>query len=59
MGHNDYETTSIYADYAPDPAQGARYAAQAFAEDTAGAVSRFDTDGDRPPGPDGASGPPR
>jgi integrase len=30
MGHSDYRTTSIYADYAPDPSQGARYAARAF-----------------------------
>jgi integrase len=30
MGHSDYRTTSIYADYAPDPSQGARYAAKAF-----------------------------
>ena len=28
MGHSDYRTTSIYADYAPDPSQGAHYAAQ-------------------------------
>ena len=30
MGHSDYRTTSIYADYAPDPTQGAMYAAKAF-----------------------------
>lgn len=30
MGHTDYRTTSIYADYAPDPTGGARYAALAF-----------------------------
>ena len=30
MGHSDYRTTSIYADYAPDPSRGARYAAIAF-----------------------------
>jgi integrase len=30
MGHQDYKTTSIYADYAPDPSQGAHYAARAF-----------------------------
>jgi integrase len=30
MGHADYRTTSIYADYAPDPSGGARYAAIAF-----------------------------
>lgn len=32
MGHRDYKTTSIYADYAPDPAQGARWAEAAFPE---------------------------
>jgi integrase len=31
MGHRDYKTTSIYADYAPDPSQGAAYARRAFA----------------------------
>jgi integrase len=30
MGHSDYRTTSIYADYAPDSSQGAHYAARAF-----------------------------
>jgi integrase len=30
MGHRDYKTTSIYADYAPDPSQGARWAEAAF-----------------------------
>lgn len=30
MGHSDYRTTSMYADYAPDPTQGAQYAAKAF-----------------------------
>jgi integrase len=30
MGHSDYRTTSIYADYAPDPSQGAYRAARAF-----------------------------
>ena len=30
MGHSDYRTTSIYSDYAPDPSQGAYYAAKAF-----------------------------
>jgi integrase len=30
MGHRDYKTTSIYADYAPDPSQGAAYAEKAF-----------------------------
>ncbi|MEZ5077220.1 MAG: site-specific integrase [Solirubrobacterales bacterium] len=35
MGHSDYKTTEIYADYAPDPVQGARWAEAAFAEDEA------------------------
>lgn len=33
-GHRDYKTTSIYADYAPDPSQGAAYARQAFSGST-------------------------
>ena len=31
LGHNDYRTTSIYADYAPDATQGASWAERAFA----------------------------
>jgi integrase len=30
MGHADYKTTLIYADYAPDPAQGVKFAEAAF-----------------------------
>jgi integrase len=30
MGHRNYATTEIYADYAPDPSQGAAYAQRAF-----------------------------
>ena len=30
LGHSDYRTTLIYADYALDPHQGARYAEFAF-----------------------------
>lgn len=30
MGHSDYKTTLIYADYAPDPAGGARFVERAF-----------------------------
>ncbi len=30
LGHTDYRTTLIYADYALDPHQGARYAEMAF-----------------------------
>lgn len=33
MGHRDYKTTEIYADYAPDPVQGARWAEAAFANE--------------------------
>ena len=33
MGHRDFNTTLIYADYAPDPTQGARYAEAAFGID--------------------------
>jgi integrase len=34
MGHSDYRTTSLYADYAPDLSQGAVWAARAFGDDT-------------------------
>ena len=30
VGHHDYKTASIYVDYAPDPSEGAHYAARAF-----------------------------
>lgn len=30
MGHGDYKTTLVYADYAPDPLGGARFAERAF-----------------------------
>lgn len=30
MGHRDFATTLVYADYAPDPAQGAAFVARAF-----------------------------
>jgi hypothetical protein len=30
MGHRDYMTTEIYADFAPDPTQGAIWAQRAF-----------------------------
>lgn len=33
MGHRDYKTTSIYADYAPDPSRGVDFAAAAFPND--------------------------
>jgi len=52
MGHRDYKTTSIYADYAPDPSNGRRWAQAAFGESgdlpaepaiPAGQVARFST----------------
>jgi hypothetical protein len=30
MGHRDFATTLVYADYAPDPAQGAAFVQRAF-----------------------------
>jgi integrase len=30
MGHQDSRTTSLYADYAPDPTNGTQWAARAF-----------------------------
>jgi integrase len=33
MGHRDYKTTEIYADFAPDPSQGADWADAAFGTD--------------------------
>jgi integrase len=30
MGHRDYKTTEVYADFAPDPSQGALWAERAF-----------------------------
>jgi hypothetical protein len=32
MGHRDYKTTEIYADFAPDPTQGALWAQRAFGD---------------------------
>ena len=34
MGHRDYKTTEIYADFAPDPTQGAIWAERAFGSAT-------------------------
>jgi integrase len=36
MGHRDYKTTEIYADFAPDPSQGAVWAERAFGPSSAG-----------------------
>ncbi len=33
MGHRDYKTTEIYADFAPDPSQGALWAQLAFGDE--------------------------
>ncbi len=30
LGHRDFRTTLVYADYAPEPTQGAAWAARAF-----------------------------
>lgn len=35
MGHRDHKTPDLYADYAPDPVQGARRAEAAFADEQA------------------------
>jgi integrase len=35
MGHRDVQTTQIYADYSPDPSQGAAWAEAAFGANTA------------------------
>jgi integrase len=35
LGHSDYRTTSLYADYAPDLSRAAYWAAQAFGHDAA------------------------
>jgi hypothetical protein len=40
MGHRDHKTTEIYADFAPDPSQGAVWAQRAFG--TAGAEDAAD-----------------
>jgi hypothetical protein len=40
MGHRDYKTTEIYADYAPDPVQGARWAEAAFSEEDGDATDQ-------------------
>jgi integrase len=42
MGHRDYKTTEIYADFAPDPTQGALWAQRAFGDESTDAASRVD-----------------
>jgi len=44
LGHRDYKTTEIYADFAPDPTQGAIWAQRAFGDGsqvTSNAADRF------------------
>ena len=40
MGHRDYKTTEIYADFAPDPTQGALWAQRAFGDEGVPEVDR-------------------
>jgi len=51
MGHRDHSTTLIYADFAPDPSNGRKWAATAFGDDDrparAAAESRRIPDYDR------------
>lgn len=49
MGHSDYKTTSLYADYAPDASQGAAWAARAFGslDELAGRPPERVADGER------------
>ena len=42
MGHRDYKTTEIYADFAPDPTQGALWAQRAFGDKAMDGVSEVD-----------------
>jgi integrase len=50
MGHRDYKTTEIYADFAPDPSQEAGWAEAAFGEES-------DEEGDAPDDRDPDSSP--
>lgn len=36
MGHRDFTTTLVYADFAPDPAGGAAFAERAFGSNSCG-----------------------
>lgn len=38
MGHRDFTTTLVYADFAPDPAGGAAFAERAFGGRSTGSV---------------------
>ena len=44
MGHRDYKTTEIYADYAPDPEQEAKWVNQAFSDRTGPSAEAEDSD---------------
>lgn len=44
MGHRDYKTTLLYADFAPDPSQGARWAEEAFSVQDEGAEGADEPD---------------
>jgi integrase len=46
MGHSDYKTTSIYADFALDPAQDARWAEAAFGDSDSDEEKDQDEDAD-------------
>jgi integrase len=46
MGHRDYKTTSLYADFAPDPSQGALWAEAAFGAGTSSGTN-LSTTGDK------------
>jgi hypothetical protein len=45
MGHRDSQTTQVYADYAPDPSQGAVWAQAAFGAATNLATNLSETGG--------------
>jgi hypothetical protein len=54
MGHRDYKTTEIYADFAPDPSQEAGWAEAAFGDESdEEGDSPDDRDPDSPPETDG------
>ena len=48
MGHRDYKTTEIYADFARDPTQGALWAQRAFGSEPTDVASRAERRDPRP-----------
>ena len=50
MGHRDYKTTEIYADFAPDPTQGALWAQRAFGDEAMDGVPEVDRGHGQAPG---------